>query len=220
MKLEADPWQRFLVYSMLFGQTVDEREPKQGDSLLNKKTALRNELVKWGIIRVEQRSRHVGKRRVKAGHLVLEERAWDFAIENLGKALPKTPLSASLLEKVLARLGASIASGSYSLAEFVRGDAAVDGVTEVDAAPPTEEEVRAACLSLGGGTTGKRIRLAALRDKVPARRESLDSLLQAMQQAGQLVLFKLDNPAEITPEDEQAALVISGYPRHLVYLEA
>ena len=45
-------------------------------------------------------------------------------------------------------------------------------------------------------------------------------MLLEMQVAGRLVLYKLDNPTEITREDEQAALFIAGQPRHLVYLEA
>jgi len=44
--------------------------------------------------------------------------------------------------------------------------------------------------------------------------------LLAMQTAGQVVLYKLDNNAEISADDERAALYIEGQPRHVVYLEA
>jgi hypothetical protein len=40
-----------------------------------------------------------------------------------------------------------------------------------------------------------------------------------MQRSGRIVLYKLDNPAEISAEDEAAALFIAGEPRHIVYLE-
>jgi hypothetical protein len=55
---------------------------------------------------------------------------------------------------------------------------------------------------------------------VGAPRAQLDAALTSMQRTGQLVLFRIENPAELTAADESAALYIAGNPRHLVYLEA
>lgn len=218
MKFEANPWQRFLILSMVFGETSDEREPMRSKAAGSAED--RNGLLEAGLIRVEQRGR--------AGYLVLEERAWDFVVENLGRPLPKTALAAKLLTTVLKRVGTLIETHGHSISEFALSGTSVGtagGPRVTDASPQlvekatTEEQIRAACLSLTGGQTGKRIRLADLRNKVPASREVLDNLLQSMQQAGRVVLYKMDNPAEVTPEDEQAALLIAGNPRHLVYLE-
>ena len=223
MKFEANPWQRFLILSMVFGETLEEREPKQSEA--SGSSDDRKKLMQVGLVRVEKRGR--------AGHLVLEEKAWDFVVENLGRPLPKTALAAKLLTTVLQRVASLLETNELSIHDVVGvGAPAVLREPSSVVAPAkatssngeqgsaTEEQIRAACLSLAGGQTGKRIRLADLRNKVLANRESLDALLQSMQQAGRLVLYKMDNPAEVTPEDERAALVIKGYPRHIVYLEA
>ena len=219
MKFKAEPWDRFLVLSMMFGETRKEREPKFGE-VKKPKPARRKELLLARILRSERRGR--------ARHLLLDERAWDFVIENLGQPLPETKKASKVLERVLAKLGAFLESHESALVDFV-GEAgsqprATPTGARVTADDPkeelTEQELRAVCLSLGGGQTGKRIRLADLRAQLSASRESLDELLQSLQKAGRLVLFKMDNPAEITPDDEKAALHIAGYPRHLVYLEA
>jgi hypothetical protein len=213
MKFKAEPWQRFLVLSMMFGETDREREPKFGE-VKNPRAARRKELLTARILRSEKRGR--------AQHLLLDDGAWDFVIENLGQPLPPTSKAGKVLERVLGKLGPFLENQGSAFSDFVHqsGPAAARQPGPAPASELTEQELRAVCLSLGGGQTGKRIRLADLRAKLTASRESLDELLQSMQQAGRLVLFKLDNPAEITPDDEKAALHIAGYPRHLVYLEA
>jgi hypothetical protein len=85
---------------------------------------------------------------------------------------------------------------------------------------PEEKQIRAACLALANGQIKKRVRLSELRRTLSTNRETLDSMLVAMQTKGRLVLYRMDNSAEVTRDDEQAALFIAGEPRHLVYLEA
>jgi hypothetical protein len=121
----------------------------------------------------------------------------------------------------------------HALVEFVRGDspsseqrATVDTPKAVHTKEPRvvppdlEARVREACLNLAQGHTKQRIRLTDLRREVHAPREVVDQALTAMQNSGKLVLMRLDNPAELTQEDDAAALSIAGNPRHLVYLEA
>jgi len=222
MKFEASPQQRFLILSMAFAETLDEREPTFSDAPIKKsdRDKIPGNLVGFKAARGQ------------AKHLVLQDDAWEFVIENLGLALPDTKKAAQLLQRVFSKLRRSVGADSQALRHFI-GDVGPArprlpkppakkraSPKKPKALPATEDGVRQACLSLSGGQTGKRIRLADLRAKVAGERGTLDSLLKSMQQAGRLVLFKMDNPAEITPADESAALIIAGNPRHLVYLEA
>lgn len=214
MKFVPKPWQTFLILSMLFGETPEEREPTYSGFKIAPK--LRAELVKAGLLRTEKRK--------KATHLILEDEAWDFAVRHLDAELPKTERASKLLQKVLKRLGAFMDAHDHSLAEFVAG-AAPEGrggpaSAQQTSGLPGEEQIRAACLAITCGETRKRVRLKDLRAKVPIARDALDRALLAMQTAGRLVLYKMDNPAEISAEDERAALFVGDQPRHLVYLEA
>jgi len=212
MKFTPAPAQTFLVLSMLFGDTPGEREPTFKSAGLDPK--LRKQLEFERLIRVEKRGR--------ASHLVLQEEAWDFVTEHLGSELPKTAKASKLLQRVLQRVKQLLLTGEQSLADFVGSETNVETtrVAERDDTKSVEDEVRSACLALANGETRKRVRLKDLRHRISIPRSELDRTLLAMQTAGRLVLYKLDNPAEITQQDEQAALLIAGQPRHLVYLEA
>lgn len=221
MKFKADPKQRFLVLSMAFGETPAEREPTFG--ALNKRkvtVAKRKELELAGVCKTEKRGR--------SQHLLLDKGASQFVLQNLGESLPASPSAGKILARVLGLLKPLLEGHDISVDELLGKATSARGEPPrsipSESTPPerlaTEKEIRDACLFLAGGQIGKRIRLADLRHRVPASRESLDDMLKSMQQAGRLVLFKMDNPAEITPDDERAALVIAGHPRHLVYLEA
>jgi len=206
MKLNPNPKQTFLILSMLFGETPEQREPalsKAGEA------KDRKPLVEAGLLRVEKRGR--------SSHVVLQDDAWDFVLTHLGAELPKTPTAGRVLRAVLARVKATLENSDQSLADFVNGGASDNGLAPTEV---SDEQIRAACLSLSSGETRKRVKLRDLRARLAVSRDELDKKLLAMQQAGRLVLFKLDNPAEIDPEDEKAALSIAGQPRHLVYLEA
>jgi len=213
-KLQPTPEQTFLILSMLFGETEEDREPVV--KKLSIKAPARRALEEAGLIRLEKRK---GGARV-----LLEDEAWDFAMANLTGELPKTPRAGRVLRSVLSKVQRSLQTQDQGLAGFVSGDSQVGraGGTEPagDSRAPGEDLIRAACLALTHGQTKKRVRLSDLRRKLSTSREKLDDLLLAMQTEGRLVLYKMDNPAEITPEDEKAALSIAGQPRHLVYLEA
>jgi hypothetical protein len=212
MKFTPVPAQTFLVLSMLFGETQAEREPTFKNSGLEPQ--LRKQLEFARLIRVEKRGR--------SSHLVLQDEAWDFVAEHLSSELPKTPRASKLLERVLRRVKLLLQTSERSLADFVGSetDARKNAVVEGDGPRMLDDEVRLACLALAHGETRKRVRLKDLRPKLTIPRDALDRTLLAMQTSGQLVLYKLDNPAEITTEDEKAALLIAGQPRHIVYLEA
>jgi hypothetical protein len=72
--------------------------------------------------------------------------------------------------------------------------------------------------ALGNNRWKERVRLSALRAILPGvTRRELDRVLLEMQRADRLVLYRLDNPRELTPADKAAAMDVGGYPRHLVY---
>jgi hypothetical protein len=216
MKTDLKPAQAFLIFSMMFGETDAEREPKFADAPIDKKP--RDELKKAGFVDVQKRGR--------SSHIVLEDKAWDWAASHLDHELPNTAKAAKVLRVVLRKLGTTLDATDRSLADFVREAKAIPALPTLAPEPPDssdgdlEDEVREACLDLTHGAPKQRVRLTDLRRRVSAPRDALDAALTAMQRAGRLVLFKIENPAELTPADESAALYIAGNPRHLVYLEA
>jgi hypothetical protein len=123
---------------------------------------------------------------------------------------------------VLKKLGRFAEANDLQLRDYVSGEPAPQPDTSATQAVPApiEDQVRNACLDLARGATKARVRLTDLRKRVGAPRAQLDAALTSMQRTGQLVLFRIENPAELTAADESAALYIAGNPRHLVYLEA
>lgn len=78
-----------------------------------------------------------------------------------------------------------------------------------------------ACVQIAGdGIYGTRIRLADLRSKLPdVPRQELDRALRDLEQTEAAAIMPLDDPREIRPDDEDAALSNSqGKNRHILYL--
>ena len=73
---------------------------------------------------------------------------------------------------------------------------------------------------MGDGVYGQRVRLADLRAHLAdVPRPDLDSVLQELERSQAAALYPLDDPREIRPEDEEAALPnSSGADRHVLYL--
>lgn len=90
-------------------------------------------------------------------------------------------------------------------------------------APRTEaqDHIRSALRELSRETGLARVRIADLRERLPAiPRATFDHALCALEELGEAVLYRLDNPLEIHEADQRAAIVTpTGQPRHLVYLK-
>ena len=141
--------------------------------------------------------------------MTLTDEVWNWAQDHLIGSLGRVPV----LESVLERLARFLERSGESLASVAQG---LDGRSR-RALP---ERIRSACLDIAGGV-GKRVLLRDLRRRLgDVRREALDHALLELQERERIVLYRLDNPAELTPADEQAALLIAGNPRHVVYLES
>jgi hypothetical protein len=235
MSAKVSPEEAFLILSLMFAETDKERELTLSKCGIKgsapEKLAKLRKLERAGLLRLEPRRR--------THYVSLAEGAWDWAVQELGGPLPKTPRAGKLLSRVLGKLQGFLIQHEHALAEFTghqsaskdeapstngsaaRNDGSDDGSATDDPtdSPAVEDEVRTACLALAHGATRQRVRLTDLRRRVTAPREVLDTALTTMQQKGKLVLYNIDNPAEITADDEAAAIFIAGNPRYLVYLE-
>jgi hypothetical protein len=79
--------------------------------------------------------------------------------------------------------------------------------------------IRDAALAIAGAPR-RRVRLRDLRERLAdVPREQLDRQLFSLQEAGALVLYRIDDPTDIDSEDERASVRVAGFPRHILYLE-
>ena len=106
----------------------------------------------------------------------------------------------------------------------VDGGTAADVTAEAAAGDPLETGdaletvIATACQELAGGRGHVRIRLADLRRRLNEPRPTLDQKLLEMERRGRLVLYRLDDPREILPEDRDAVLhTPAGNERHILY---
>ena len=92
-----------------------------------------------------------------------------------------------------------------------------NGGTPDAIAPRTlEERVRAAYLCVTGGALNEYVRLALLRAELRADPpEAIDAELRGMQKRGIAVLYPIDDPQRLRPEDDAAALRVLGERRDL-----
>lgn len=146
--------------------------------------------------------------------LHLTDEAWAWANQQgLKGHLSRSPVAARLLEKLLGKIGHYLETHDLPLDHVLRPRRA-----EVEPAPATlEERIRAAYLRVTGGSLNKYVRLALLRAELrgePA--EAVDAELRAMQQRGGAVLYPIDAPQRLRPEDDAAALRVAGERRDLL----
>lgn len=236
MKNDLTPRQRLAVFSMVFARTADEREPLVSKTLLDGKQW--KGLEGMGLVELTKRPKRQGR------FVTLTDAGWDWASSHLVGPLgisravaprvaktkkkpapPPKPIGpVPVLESVLERLALFLERSGESLASFAQGVQACppapdSSVLEPPATRALPDRIRSACLDLAGGI-GKRVLLRDLRMRLgDVRREVLDHALLELQERERIVLYRLDNPADLTPADEQAALLIAGNPRHIVYLE-
>lgn len=196
------------------------------------KPAERDPLVKAGLLALEPPQ-------ARSQRLKPTDKAWAWVIDH-----PQIPLSnrptqqEHTLKRLIETVGAYLTAHNIPLIEFLASSrepvAPVLPVTPPKPEPtPTpsrqdddleeddlEAQIRAACLEITGGQFKVRVLLADLRQhlsEVP--RQSLDAALNAMELAQKLALMPLDDPQAIRPADQQAAIVVGGEPRHILYLE-
>lgn len=192
-----------------------------GEFLKNVKMKLdptkdRKPLVEAGLIEEDKRKESQAKKGARAIlHFSLTEKGWEWTASHMDAEISTSQAAAPVLHKILAKLHVFLETHHISLADFITAPA------EEEKAPDVRGRIRDAYGKLAEGKWNTRVRLADLRDALPdIAGEDLDRALLGMEGDGAVVLFPLDNPQEIRPEDERAALRnAAGFPRHVMYME-
>ncbi|NLY00347.1 MAG: MarR family transcriptional regulator [Rhodopirellula sp.] len=178
----------------------------------------RKALEAAGLIAVEKRKESDRKGATPAMYLSLTEAGWDWAANHLDAEISKkSPAASFVLQDMLGKLKDHLATTGISLADFICPPSRNQDV----ASPDTPQRVREGYSQASGGRWNVRVRLVDLRAVLAdVPRDRLDAALLALERDGGLVLYPLDDPREIRPEDEAAAVVNTlGIRRHIVCIE-
>jgi len=200
-----------LMWNLLF--TGDEPMVSKAKPGVDKKKLA--PLLDAGLVVLEKRGR--------ASHIVLTDRAWQWAEDNLDAQFSASLNVTIALRGLLPKLKHYLKQTGTPLAELLGAvDAAEEARPESPAPEPIsiDDAIRDAYLALSGGQWETRVRLAPLREKLAVfPKEAQDQAFLRMQADGRLVLYRLDDPQDTFEEDRAAALYIGNDPRHLVYMK-
>lgn len=235
MSYNPDPLQELILFRLAVSE-------EGGEFLKNIETTIgpakRKPLVREQLVDEDRRTTPVTGR--QALYLELTDKGWAWCQQHLGEELKSSSkLAGKVLERLLGLMKQHFESGrsASSFGQFVlqaqkahRDDASSE---ETDRVPPKSIEgngwagkngklvdsIRRACLDLSGGRDAKRVRLADLRKRVKTgSRAAVDKALLEMETAGELTLYPLENPGEITTADKEAVLrTPTGQERHIIY---
>lgn len=189
------PKQALTIWSLLI--TGDE---PQKSKLKNPE---RNILLKQGLISLEKRGR--------SEHIVLTEKAWGWASENFDVPLARSIAAVPVLQALLKMTGRYLKNNRLALSDFT-----------IEKSKP--KDVRSlicqSYLDLSGGIFNKRVRIAHLKRQLSnlSATEIEQSLLQLWRD-GKVALMRLDDPLDIRPEDEAAAIRSGGQLNHILYMK-
>lgn len=222
------PTQHLVLFKLVFTYDPNSPPPLQSELRPKLTTKQRDELAKLGLIRLEPRT---GKLRGKV--IVLTDKAWGWASENLESKWKVTQSAVPVLQAVLHRLSGFLRARSLNLAEFdtvARGQTTSPTpqppVTEASTAQPqtpqgsVQERIRNAYLALSGGRFGQMIRLADLKQALgDLPSPAIDEALLWMQKTGDVSLQTIESIRDTTEADRRAAIKILGQDRNLVYME-
>ena len=114
----------------------------------------------------------------------------------------------------------ALAEGKFVPAEVLDDYPELKKYTGQQDVSAIRQRIRDAAYKAAGNRWDARVRLADLREALPDMpREQLDELLREMEAAGELTLYRLDDPAEIKDRDKQAAMtLVGGDKRHIFYM--
>ncbi|MFO0590331.1 MAG: hypothetical protein U0441_22505 [Polyangiaceae bacterium] len=173
-----------------------------------------------------------GKDPNRGAKMFLTDAAWEWANrDGLSARLSRSKIAASLMELLLTKVGRYLEVHDLALDHLLRPrraeietedatapSAATTTFAEHEAAATTmEQRIRAAYLRVTKGALNQYVRLAPLRVELPGEAaDAVDAELRAMQQRGVAVLYPIDDPQDIQPEDTAAAIHVSGERRDLL----
>ncbi len=179
----------------------------------------REALARAKLIEVEKRVKPSrSKRKVQSTYLRLTDAGWAWCNQDMSWHKPRgkaEQLLNTLLQRLKVLFERQVAASS--LADFINSSA--PATSTLPATPTLGDRIRAACLELGGGREAVRIRIADLRQRladVPS--DDLTEGLRELSRRRELTLYPLDDPRQIAPDDEAAAVHSStGVPQHILY---
>ncbi|MDV3350256.1 hypothetical protein QGP82_16240 [Leptothoe sp. LEGE 181152] len=178
-------------------------------------------LVDKGLIKFEKRG--------VASHLVLEDKAWywmterfqseDFKIE----INPRFTTAIPIFQVLLMRLGQYMRTNDVPLADFLASTTSSSDtfVKSQMSNSSLEEKIREAYASITQNSADYRARLSKIHQHLEdISPQAINDTLRSMQQAGGVSLSPMEDPQEIGPEDEQAAIDLGdGDKRYFVYIK-
>lgn len=178
----------------------------------------RERLIREGLIATAKKKSPKG---AQASFLSLTDAGWAWLGDHLDVDLNTTSNAGTqVLRLLLGRLKAFLDRKNLALGEFMTAEAPGEAPAETVAADDPRSLVATAYYALSSGRANARVRLADLRRELATiPRPVLDAALLDLATTGEASLYRLDNPAEIGPNDREAVLrTPSGEERHIIYL--
>jgi hypothetical protein len=158
---------------------------------------------------------------VYGSKLHVTDEGWGWANQQgFAVSLPPSRAAVPVLEELLVKVGKYLKVHDLALDHLLRPRRADPEPGEAAAPVALEERIRAAYLEVTGGDLNQYVRLALLRAQLGDEAvEAVDAELRAMQQRGGAVLYPMDDPQRIRPEDDAAALRVAGERRDLLCIK-
>ncbi len=207
--MKVNPKQALALWRMLTAETDEAREPMWSKLRPQINPAERKELLQEGLV--------VSARRGRANHLILTQKAWEWAQASTQVELAKSAEGAIVLQSLLRRLLPYLEHRNIRLVDVMSDPSAP---TSEENELPVRNQVLTCIRTLGQAAPAGGVRLVALRAALPRfTRESVDDVLLSLRKDGLILLYPDDDRASLTAADHEAALSEGGIPRHLVYLE-
>jgi hypothetical protein len=205
----------------------------------------RDGLEARGLIAVEQRTtRNEQGKSVRGTWMTVTKDGLAWAEENLAVMPAKSQAATPILQAWLARLSILLQARNTSMSQFLEPHCYVAtyesrespvGVLHEDSPAATfhpepsplngdydtlRARIRQAYLAITGNRVNTRARLHDIREKLhDIDPVTLEAALKRMQREQQATLYPLDNKAEITDADRNAAIYFGSEPRHILWIE-
>jgi hypothetical protein len=200
---EFSPKQALVLWNLL----ITGEEPKMSEV----KPELRKPLVEAGLIRLDKRGR--------SNYIVLEDKAWDWAVDNFDAKLSRSYDAVPILQTLLVKLSRYLNTHQVSLAEILTTS---ETAKPSDESPfentkiansndlSTDDLVKKICqayFSVPDGEAGFPVRLHELRQHLSSiSSQQTNDVLLAMQQRGEISLRRAEDLQELNADDEAAAI--------------
>lgn len=214
MTFQPKPKQALVLWKLIITGEI----PAQSQIAPRLTTQERQQLVDAGLIELVDPKKLIAdglidsKSKAKK-HIVLTDKAWDWAVEHYNvKLSANTSPAVDALQTLLINIGAFVSSNEFALTDLIRPQPKSDA--------NLEQKIREAYINASDNRYNTQVRLAQMRKLLTNfSSEQIDEALGKMELGGEVVLMTLDDPQEIYPEDEQAAIDLGGQKRYILYMK-